>query len=280
MVARAGRSRTGVGAWSPVVWHKSITAFADLGIYRLLLAQRESPELGHFYRDTLGPLLDHGSSSSDLIDTLEGYFLARGNVSRAATLLHVHRNTLIYRLQRISEIAGIDWERAEDQLALQIALKVHRVLRMSEMRTAAKGQAPCVSFDELFDPTLFLSEAGVLVEALEQHPFPPGRQKRPRICRKCLCRMVPAAVAVQFVHEVGVRFHDLQMFRLSYFHRAPGKDLFEEYLAVPYDRLQFVATPIEPSTLSANQRRVITELLSKSDAVAWNASEPFRSALA
>ncbi len=112
---------------------KSITSFADLGIYRLLLAQRESPELGRFYRDTLGPLLDHGSSSADLIETLEGYFLARGNVSRAATLLHVHRNTLIYRLQRISEIAGIDWERAEDQLALQIALKVHRVLRMSEM---------------------------------------------------------------------------------------------------------------------------------------------------
>jgi PucR family transcriptional regulator, purine catabolism regulatory protein len=112
--------------------NKSVTAFADLGIYRLLLAQRDSPELGRFYRDTLGPLLDHGSSSADLIDTLEGYFLARGNVSRAATLLHVHRNTLIYRLQRISEIAGIDWERAEDQLALQIALKVHRVLRMSE----------------------------------------------------------------------------------------------------------------------------------------------------
>jgi purine catabolism regulator len=42
----------------------------------------------------------------------------------------VHRNTLIYRLQRIAEIAGINWEHAEDQLALQLALKAHRVLRM------------------------------------------------------------------------------------------------------------------------------------------------------
>jgi purine catabolism regulator len=112
------------------------TAFADLGVYRLLLALRESPELWRFYRDTLGPLLDHGPSSADLLETLEGYFLARGNVSRAAALLHIHRNTLIYRLQRICEIANIDWERSEDQLALQLALKVHRVLRMVETNAA------------------------------------------------------------------------------------------------------------------------------------------------
>ena len=114
----------------------SVTAFADLGVYRLLLAQRDSPELWRFYRDILGPLLDHGASGADLIETLEGYFRARGNVSKAATLLHVHRNTLIYRLQRISEIIGIDWERSEDLLALQLALRAHRVLRMIEGTTA------------------------------------------------------------------------------------------------------------------------------------------------
>jgi purine catabolism regulator len=118
---------------------RSITAFNDLGVYRLLVAQRESPELWRFYRDTLGPLLDYGPSSGDLIDTLEGYFLARGNVSRAAALLHVHRNTLIYRLQRIAEIADINWEHAEDQLALQLALKAHRVLRMGHSGNGARG---------------------------------------------------------------------------------------------------------------------------------------------
>jgi purine catabolism regulator len=110
----------------------SVTAFTDLGVYRLLVAQRDSPELWRFYRDTLGPLLDYGPTGADLIETLEGYFLERGNVSRAAARLHIHRNTLIYRLQRISEIAGVDWDRAEDQLALQLALKAHRVLQMSD----------------------------------------------------------------------------------------------------------------------------------------------------
>lgn len=118
---------------------RSITAFNDLGVYRLLVSQRESPELWRFYRDTLGRLLDYGPSSGDLIETLEGYFLARGNVSRAAALLHVHRNTLIYRLQRIAEIADINWEHAEDQLALQLALKAHRVLRMGDSGNGARS---------------------------------------------------------------------------------------------------------------------------------------------
>lgn len=134
-------------------------------------------------------------------------------------------------------------------------------------------------FRRTLTPTLLLSEAGVLVEALEQHMFPPGGQKPGSHLQEVGVPAGAAAVAVQFVHEVGVRFVELQTFRLSYVHRAPGHDLFEEYLAVPYDRLHFVALPIEPEQLSANQRRVLATLLSSSDAKAWQASEPFRAAL-
>ena len=128
-------------------------------------------------------------------------------------------------------------------------------------------------------PTLLLSEAGVLVEAVEQHMFPPGGQKPAAHLQEVGVPAGAATIAAQFVHEVGVRFGDLQIFRLSYFHRAPGRDLFEEYLAVPYDRLHFVAVPIEPEQLTHDQRRVIATLLSSSDAKAWQASEPFRAAL-
>ncbi len=113
---------------------RSITPFAELGVYRLLLTQRDTPELWRFYRDTLGALVDHDGATGELLTTLEGYFAELGNVSKAAERLHIHRNTLIYRLQRISEIAGIDWKHAEDQLALQLALKVHRVLKLFDER--------------------------------------------------------------------------------------------------------------------------------------------------
>ncbi|MBA3944707.1 MAG: helix-turn-helix domain-containing protein [Herpetosiphonaceae bacterium] len=108
----------------------SITAFADLGVYRLLLAQRDTTDLWRFYEETLGTLVEHDGTSGELMMTLEGYFAELGNVSRAAERLHIHRNTLIYRLQRISDITGIDWKHAEDQLALQLALKAHRVLKL------------------------------------------------------------------------------------------------------------------------------------------------------
>jgi hypothetical protein len=134
-------------------------------------------------------------------------------------------------------------------------------------------------FRRTVQPTLFLSESGVLVEALENHAFPPGGQRAASHLQEVPVPSGAAAVAVQFVHEVGTRFHDLQVFRLGYYHRAPGNDLFEEYLAVPYDRLQWVATPIDAHNLSTNQRRVLVELLSKSDAAAWNASEAFRNTI-
>ncbi len=135
-------------------------------------------------------------------------------------------------------------------------------------------------FRRTVTPTLLLSEAGVLVEALEHPLFPAGGQKAgPPHLEEVRAPAGAAAIAVQFVHEVGVRFSDLQVFRLSYYHRAPGRDLWEEYLAVPYDRLQFAAQPVGPETLSADQRRVLVALLSKSDPKGWEASEPVRSAL-
>lgn len=107
---------------------RSITAYSDLGVYRLLLELRGSAELRSFYHQTLGALVDHDQANSgELVRTLEGYFAALGNVHHAAELLHVHRNTLIYRLRRISEISGFNLKRSEDVLALQLALRVHRI---------------------------------------------------------------------------------------------------------------------------------------------------------
>jgi PucR family transcriptional regulator, purine catabolism regulatory protein len=108
---------------------RSFTSFSDLGVYRLLLELRESSELQSFYHETLGALIEHDrSNSGELLHTLDGYFAALGNLHQAADLLHIHRNTLIYRLRRIGEISGLNLKRAEDALALQIALKAHRIL--------------------------------------------------------------------------------------------------------------------------------------------------------
>ena len=108
---------------------RSLTPFRDLQVYRLLFELRTSAALWEFYQRVLGTLVDYDRAhDAALLETLEGYFAAQGNLSQAARHLQIHRNTLLYRLRRIGEIAGVDLERAEDTLALQVALKAHRVL--------------------------------------------------------------------------------------------------------------------------------------------------------
>ncbi|PJF38228.1 MAG: CdaR family transcriptional regulator, partial [Phototrophicales bacterium] len=64
----------------------------------------------------------------DLIRTLNGFFEANGNLAKAAQDLDVHRNTLVYRLERISELTDMDLNDADNRLMLHLALKIQRVL--------------------------------------------------------------------------------------------------------------------------------------------------------
>lgn len=103
-------------------------SFASLGIYRLLFHLDGNSELMKFYQEMLGPLLNADTrGDGTLIETLEGFFRCNGNLSEAARALHLHRNSLLYRLGRIEEILGRSLEDPEYRLALQIALKIHHL---------------------------------------------------------------------------------------------------------------------------------------------------------
>lgn len=104
-------------------------SFARLGIYRLLFHLYGHEELSEFYQETLGPLLDSDSRSNGaLIETLEGFFRCNGNLSETARAMHLHRNSLLYRLGRIEELLGRSLEDSELRLALQLALKIRHLL--------------------------------------------------------------------------------------------------------------------------------------------------------
>ncbi len=107
------------------------TFYGDLKLYQLLLAvkDRNLDHLRRFYRDTLGPLAEHDERrGGELMRTLLAFFDANGNLAKAAADLEVHRNTLVYRLERISELTGLDLDDPDNRLVLHLALKVQRVL--------------------------------------------------------------------------------------------------------------------------------------------------------
>lgn len=106
-----------------------VTSYGDLGVYRLLLELERSPELPSFYQEVLGKLeANDRRGDGELIRTLEAYFASRNSPTEAAERLHLHRNTLLYRLRRIQTITGLDLDDPETRLALHLALRVGQVL--------------------------------------------------------------------------------------------------------------------------------------------------------
>jgi DNA-binding PucR family transcriptional regulator len=99
----------------------------DRVIPYLVLAQ--NPLLAdRFVRDSLGPLLDPETRNrAQLTETLEAY-LSTGAVKDAATALDLHRHTVLYRLERVKELLGVDLDVPANRLRLQLALDLRRLL--------------------------------------------------------------------------------------------------------------------------------------------------------
>ena len=104
----------------------------DLGVYQLILSLSDREKLSQFCLHSLGTLTEYDMrQNADLIKTLEAFFNCHGNLSQTAESLIVHRNTLLYRMNRINEIAGIDLNRPETRLALHLALTIRRLLALA-----------------------------------------------------------------------------------------------------------------------------------------------------
>jgi purine catabolism regulator len=106
-----------------------VTLFGDLGVYRLIFAAEGLPELHDLYGQTLGVLLAYDrQNNAGLVGTLDAFFAANGSPKDAAERLGVHRNTVLYRLDRIREITGYDLDDAGMRLRLHLALHIHTSL--------------------------------------------------------------------------------------------------------------------------------------------------------
>ncbi len=105
----------------------SATAFNDLGLYRMLYALQQLPEMRAFRDDALARLFSKDRAGV-LLQTLGAYLATNGSPTDAAERLHLHRNTVLYRLGRIEDLLGVDLRNAEVRLSLHLALKIGEVL--------------------------------------------------------------------------------------------------------------------------------------------------------
>ena len=69
-------------------------------------------------------MLFRSERGSELVPTLEAFLATLGAPLATAERLHVHRNTLLYRLTRIEAVAGVDLRDPETRLTLHLALRI------------------------------------------------------------------------------------------------------------------------------------------------------------
>lgn len=93
---------------------------------QILLGQTDE-ELGHRY---VGRTL--AALNTTLLDTLQAFFDCNRSLQDTATVLFIHRNTLVYRLGKIKEKTGYDPHLFHDAFALQAALWMGRSKRKTE----------------------------------------------------------------------------------------------------------------------------------------------------
>lgn len=101
-----------------------VAGHTDLATHQALLAHvPEELRAGYVHR-LLGPLRAHDDRHhAALEETLDVFLQCSGSWSRCAARLHIHVNTLRYRIARIAELTGRDPTRLEDQVDLFLALR-------------------------------------------------------------------------------------------------------------------------------------------------------------
>src|SRR5688500_3183385 len=83
-----------------------------------------------FCEHMLGRLLRYDRlRNADLLHTLRAYFRCNGNVLETADRLFLHRNSVLYRLQRIEELLQVDMKDYQVRLALGLALEMAELLQ-------------------------------------------------------------------------------------------------------------------------------------------------------
>lgn len=112
-----------------VLTDKRVVTYDELGIFKILCQDFLTEELEDFYNGTLKSLVDYDEKkSTELVKTLESYYEHNGNLKKMSDALYTHYNTILYRINRINEITGMNLDDPNDRLNLEIALKIKELL--------------------------------------------------------------------------------------------------------------------------------------------------------
>lgn len=105
-----------------------VTYSSSLGSNFILFEAGQSNAWQAFSDQLIHRLVAHDRKhDSRLVDTLEAFLEAGGNIAAAARMLHTHVNTVRYRLARVEEITGRSLKSTRNRFDFQLTLKIKKL---------------------------------------------------------------------------------------------------------------------------------------------------------
>ncbi|MBQ7740313.1 MAG: helix-turn-helix domain-containing protein [Eubacterium sp.] len=111
---------------------RSIISYENLGIARLIY-QLPTTLCDMFLKEVFkkGSI---DSLDSETLFTIQKFFENNLNVSETSRKLFVHRNTLVYRLEKIKKLTGLDLREFDDAIVFKVALMVNKYLSSTPVK--------------------------------------------------------------------------------------------------------------------------------------------------
>jgi len=107
-------------------------SYSRLGIGRLIY-QLPMSLCDMFIKEVFGEKIPDILEDEEAMTTIQKFFENNLNISETARQLYVHRNTLVYRLERIQKTIGLDIRTFDDAMTFRIAVMV--IAHMKNQRT-------------------------------------------------------------------------------------------------------------------------------------------------
>jgi purine catabolism regulator len=99
--------------------------YEELGVFKLLGRAAPQDTMEEMLPAGLQKLIGHDKKhKGSLVQTLDAYFVSNRNAREAARLLFIHSKTMLYRLNRIAEVADLDYKDHGQMLEMELALQL------------------------------------------------------------------------------------------------------------------------------------------------------------
>ena len=113
--------------------NKSVVHYSNLGFFQIFGKVDDMTELERCIPETLKKLyLYDDEHKGELITTLQMYLRNNQSIKKTAAAMFVHYRTISYRLEKIKQISGINFDNANEVLAVSNGLIIYKMLKEIE----------------------------------------------------------------------------------------------------------------------------------------------------